>query len=343
MTRTSWSLIVSGCALAGLTACTPRTGSSVGDQPSAATPRLVDTTELARVPERTFVNGLWIRRPPVDYVRRSVPHVEERIEPTAPVRQKVEAPSAQPSSTVLPETQAPAAAPPTTSVLPKAEAAPTSRAPLATPTTADLAMAAKPERPLAASEGDGSSVLVEQSAVAVPSGIPQVGQPATTAQLLTTAPVAVPSVPTEAATGPTIEAPVYAWSRRSIDEVAAQYAQQVRSQPWIAQARDHLGRPPRVQIGSIDDGSHGQLGSERFGQSLGIALQAIKGLDLAPGSPPDYQVAGKVSLSDDRHFVQIDLRILDVATKQTLQPFATEVPAVGTGAKTEPGKAGYIP
>lgn len=334
MTRTSWSLIISGCALAGLTACTPRTSAS--DLSSVPAPRLVDTTTLARVPERTFVNGVWIRRPPVDYVRQSVPQTEERYEATAPIRQQIESPPAHLSSVALPEQQASTATVSSPAETPKTEAAPVSRAPLASPTTADLTLEAKPERPLELSEGEGSSISVEP-ATAVP---PQVERHGTTDQAQAS-PAAAP--PAAAPAGPAVEAPVYAWSRRSIDEVAELFAQQVRSQSWIAQARDRLGRPPRLQIGSIDDGSNGALGSDRFGQSLGIALQTIKGLDLVPGNPPDYQVAGKVILSDDRRFVQIDLRILEVASKQTIQPFATEVPAAGSGAKPEPGKAGYIP
>lgn len=340
MTRTSWVLIISGCALAGLTGCTPR---SASDLPPAPAPRMVDTTVLARVPERTFVNGVWVRRPPVDYVRRSVPHAEGRIQATPPAPQQIEASSADPSSVAIPEQHSPTANFPAPAEPPKTEAAPVSRAPLATPTTADLTPAAPPatpERPLGPAEADGSPILVEQPAAAISPGIPQVEQHSTTLQIQA---YPATSTPVAASTGPAVEAPVYAWSRRSIDEVADLFARQVRNQGWIAEARDRLGRPPRVQVGSIDDGSQGVLGSDRFRQSLGIALQVNKGLDLAPGAPPDYQVAGKVSLSDDRHFVQIDLRILEVATKQTLQPFATEVPAAGSGAKLEPGKAGYIP
>jgi len=333
MKRTSWSLIVSGCALAGLTACTPRTSSNPDGIPSATPPRLVDTTELARVPERTFINGLWIRRPPVDFVRRSSPCTDEQPQTVPLAHMQVEAPLVQ-SAPAAPTPTDSAASPILIEPL-KAEGAPTSRAPLATPTTADLAPEIKPERPVAPADA-GETPALTQPPTAVPSPAPpQVEEPRRATV------VAEPSAVAPA--GPDVEAPVYAWSRRSIDEVAGMFAQQIRHEPWVAQARDRLGRPPRVQIGGIDDGSQGALGIERFTQSLGIALQQMKGLDLAPGNPPDYQVVGKVRLSEDRHFVQIDLHVLEIATKQTLQPFATEVPAAGTGAKPEQGKAGYIP
>lgn len=302
--------------------------------------RMIDAMVLRQMPERVFANGVWVRRPPVIFVRTSQTLASANEPLVAPQAAVLPEPPAAglavtPPTLPPPSTAPPAAVAPPILVTSAAPAAPPQ--PLAAPAAADLV---EPPKPLPEPAPEPTAV----QPVAVPSPAPAAPVPVAPPR-----PVATPGSPARAvpppAPVPAVETTpaIQVWARRSVDDVATACADGMRNQAWVGQARARLGRLPRIQVGAIADrSSGGVLGIDRLVQALGLSLQQVRTVDAAPGNPPDYQLVGLAALSADSRFVQVDLHFIDVATQQTLQPFSLEVPATpATPSTTRSGT--YVP